>query len=101
MRLGSYIFIRIVENIYFDILIFIMNLDVENDIIIIVVEIKGIKVVKLLDIKIGGSIIICGFYWNGVFGVKNIFDKKNNKVLIFVRGIGLVFMIFVVRKLIL
>ncbi|OOM05923.1 sulfide/dihydroorotate dehydrogenase-like FAD/NAD-binding protein [Clostridium saccharobutylicum] len=100
VRPGSYIFIRTAENTYFDIPISIMNSDVENDIITIAVEIKGIKAVKLLDIKTGGSIIIRGPYWNGVFGVKNIFDKKNNKALILARGIGLAPMIPVARKLI-
>ena len=55
---GSYIFIRTDVNNYFDIPISIMNSNLENDIITIVIEIKGIKTNKLLDSKIGENIII-------------------------------------------
>lgn len=97
---GSYIFIRTDGNTYFDIPISIMNSDIENDIIAIAVEIRGIKTSKLLDIKTDGNIVIRGPYWNGVFGIKNILDQKENKALILARGIGIAPMIPVARKLI-
>jgi len=98
---GSYIFIRTDENTYFDIPISIMNSDIENDIITIAVEIRGIKTNKLLTIKTDGNIVIRGPYWNGVFGIKNILDQKDNKALVLARGIGLAPMMPVIRKLIL
>jgi NAD(P)H-flavin reductase len=76
-----------------------MNCDIENDIITIAVEIRGIKTVKLLEIKLNDNIVIRGPYWNGVFGIKNILAQKQGKSLILARGIGLAPMIPVIRKL--
>src|SRR5471030_1499757 len=96
---GSYIFIRTDGNEYFDIPISIMNSDIENDIITIAVEIRGIKTTKLLNIKVNENIVIRGPYWNGVFGIENILAQKESKALILARGIGLAPMMPVVRKL--
>ena len=98
---GSYVFIRTDENNYFDIPISIMNSDMENDIITIAIEIRGIKTNKLLDVKVNQNIVIRGPYWNGVFGIRNILDQKDGKTLVLARGIGLAPMIPVIRKLIL
>ena len=76
-----------------------MNSNLENDIITIVIEIKGIKTNKLLDSKIGENIIIRGPYWNGVFGLNNIKSQISSKALILSRGIGMAPMMPVVRKL--
>lgn len=96
---GSYIFIRTDENKYFDIPISIMNSDIENDIITIAVEIRGIKTNRLLNTKANQNIVIRGPYWNGVFGINNILAQKETKVLIIARGIGLAPMMPVIRKL--
>lgn len=96
---GSYIFIRTDVNKYFDIPISIMNSDLENDIITIVVEIKGIKTNRLFNTSINENIIIRGPYWNGVFGLKNVEAQVSNKVLVLSRGIGMAPMMPVIRKL--
>lgn len=97
---GSYIFIRTDENKYFDIPISIMNANLENDIITIVVEVRGIKTNRLLDTKTNENIVIRGPYWNGVFGLKNISNQKYGKALVLARGIGMAPMMPVVRNLI-
>jgi len=98
---GSYIFIRTDEdNHYFDIPISIMNSNIEEDIITIAIEVRGIKTVKLLNVKANENIVIRGPYWNGVFGIKNILAQKENKSLVLARGIGLAPMMPVIRKLI-
>ena len=97
---GSYIFIRTDENKYFDIPISIMNSDIDNDIITIVIEIRGIKTTKLKNLQSNENISIRGPYWNGVFGLKNILAQNNAKCLILARGIGLAPMMPVIRKLI-
>ena len=76
---GSYIFVRTDENKYFDIPISIMNSDIENDIITIAVEIRGIKTNRLLNTKTNQNIVIRGPYWNGVFGIKTILAQKELK----------------------
>ena len=97
---GSYIFIRTDENNHFDVPISIMNSDVENDIITVVVEVRGIKTNRLLGTKENQNIVIRGPYWNGVFGLKNIEAQNNGKTLVMARGIGLAPMMPVIRKLI-
>ena len=97
---GSYIFVRTDENKYFDIPISIMNSDIENDIITIAVEIRGIKTNRLLNTKANENIVIRGPYWNGVFGIKNILAQKETKALVLARGIGLAPMMPVIRKLV-
>ncbi|AWK52270.1 hypothetical protein DIC82_15250 [Clostridium beijerinckii] len=97
---GSYIFVRTDENKYFDIPISIMNSDIENDIITIAVEMRGIKTNRLLNTKINNNIVIRGPYWNGVFGVKTILAQKETKALVLARGIGLAPMMPVIRKLV-
>lgn len=97
---GSYIFIRTDDNEYFDIPISIMNSDIENDVITIAIEIRGIKTRKLLELKSGENIVIRGPYWNGIFGIKEVFAQKKSKALILARGIGLAPMVPIIRKLI-
>ena len=97
---GSYIFIRTDENKYFDIPISIMDANLENDIITIVVEVRGIKTNRLLNTKENENIVIRGPYWNGVFGLKNISAQQYGKALILARGIGMAPMMPVVRNLI-
>lgn len=100
VRPGSYIFIRSDEdNIYFDVPISILESSVENDIISIMIEIRGIKTKKLLELKKDDNITIRGPYWNGVFGLRNIENQANNNVLVVSRGIGMAPMIPVIRKL--
>lgn len=96
---GSYVFIRTNENIYFDVPISILEADVENNIISIMIEIRGIKTKKLLEIEINGEITIRGPYWNGVFGIKNVNIQKDKDVLVIARGIGMAPMMPIVRKL--
>ena len=99
-RPGSFIFIRSEENVYFDVPISILESDIENDIISIMIEIRGIKTKKLLDIESEGNITIRGPYWNGVFGLKNIRKQQNNEALVIARGIGMAPMMPVIDRLV-
>ncbi|SFC23061.1 sulfide/dihydroorotate dehydrogenase-like FAD/NAD-binding protein [Clostridium uliginosum] len=100
VRPGSYVFVRTDENNYFDIPISIMNSNIENNIITILIEIRGIKTKNILNIKEKENIVIRGPYWNGVFGLKNINAQKGGKSLILAKGIGVAPMMPVIRKLI-
>ena len=97
---GSFIFVRSEENIYFDVPISILESDIDSNVITIMIEIRGIKTKKLLDLKKDGEIIIRGPYWNGVFGIKNIAKQKDNHVLVLARGIGMAPMMPVIKRLI-
>lgn len=96
---GSYIFVRTDENNYFDVPISILESNVDNDEISLLIEIRGIKTKKILDLETGENIIIRGPYWNGVFGLKNIESTKNSNALVLARGIGIAPMIPVIRNL--
>lgn len=97
---GSFIFIRSDENIYYDVPISILESDIDNNVITVMIEVRGIKTKKILDLKKEGNIVIRGPYWNGVFGIKNIEKQKDNHVLVLARGIGMAPMIPVLKKLV-
>jgi NAD(P)H-flavin reductase len=97
---GSFIFIRSEENVYFDVPISILESDIDTNIISIMIEIRGIKTKKLLEIKAGQNITIRGPYWNGVFGLKNIRKQKENHVIVLARGIGMAPVIPVLNRLV-
>ena len=97
---GSFIFVRSLENVYFDVPISILESNIETNIISIMIEIRGVKTKQLLNIEDGGEITIRGPYWNGVFGLKNIRKQKNNDTLVIARGIGMAPMIPVLQKLV-
>ena len=100
VKAGSFIFIRPDENnIYFDVPISILESDIDNNIVSIMIEIRGIKTKNLLNVKEGSIITIRGPYWNGVFGLNNLKSQVNNNVLVLARGIGMAPMIPVIRKL--
>lgn len=97
---GSFIFIRTNDNnIYFDVPISILESNIENNEISIMIEIRGVKTKKLLEINENEEITIRGPYWNGVFGLTNLKNQKNNEVLVIAKGIGMAPMIPVIRKL--
>ncbi|MGL5379983.1 sulfide/dihydroorotate dehydrogenase-like FAD/NAD-binding protein [Clostridium sp.] len=97
---GSFIFIRTNEDVYFDVPISIMDSNIENNIVSIMIEVRGIKTKKLLEINEGDEITIRGPYWNGVFGIKNILKQKQQEVVVMARGIGMAPMMPVIKKLI-
>lgn len=97
---GSFIFVRSLENVYFDVPISILDSDIETNIISIMIEIRGVKTKQLLNIDVGGEITIRGPYWNGVFGLKNIRKQKDSHAIVLARGIGMAPMIPVLQKLV-
>lgn len=97
---GSYIFIRTDENYFFDVPISIMSSDIDNNIITLVIEVRGVKTKRLKNIKTGGEIVIRGPYWNGVFGLDNILKQWEGNCLVLGRGIGMAPMMPVIRKLV-
>lgn len=97
---GGYIFIRTDKNQFFDIPISVMDSDIDNNILSLAIEIRGIKTKKLLNIKENDIMQIRGPYWNGVFGQKNIEKQHDgNNILVLARGIGMAPMVPVIRRL--
>ena len=99
-KAGSFVFIRTNDNnIYFDVPISILESNIENNEVSIMIEIRGVKTKKLLEINENEEITIRGPYWNGVFGLSNLKNEKNNEVLVLAKGIGMAPMVPVIRKL--
>lgn len=96
---GSFIFIKSNSNCYFDVPISIENSDADEDTIDLMIEVRGVKTKKLLEIKEGEDLNIRGPYWNGVFGLKELVKLKNKNVLVVARGIGMAPAMPVVKRL--
>lgn len=97
---GSFVFIR-GENtsIYYDMPISIMDYDVENGLIKVAIETRGVKTKTFTNLDVGGKIFLRAPFWNGILGLKNIYERKNEQVLMIVRGIGAAPGIPVIKKL--
>lgn len=96
---GSFIFVRTKDNPYFDVPISVMEANADKDTMKIMIEVRGVKTKRLLNIKSGEEITIRGPYFNGVFGTKNISNTIGKTVLMLVRGIGVPPAVPVIKKL--
>lgn len=97
---GSYVFARMPETMgYYDAPISIMDTDTEKDWIKFAIEIRGIKTKHLRKADKGDQINIRAPFWNGIFGLKNIYMAKQGTSIVVARGIGQAPMIPVIKKL--
>ncbi|HZK57822.1 MAG TPA: sulfide/dihydroorotate dehydrogenase-like FAD/NAD-binding protein [Clostridia bacterium] len=84
---GSYVFVRNKDsNYFFDVPISIMDCDQEKSLIKMAIEARGIKTKKLMEH--GGTIVIRGPYWNGIFGLNALKTTQDAKCLVLARGIA-------------
>lgn len=97
---GSYVFFRSPKTSqFYDVPISIMDLDTDENIIIVAIEIKGIKTKSLNLLSEGDSIMVRGPYWNGELGLRNIYKSKDGTCVMITRGIGQAPMVPVLKKL--
>lgn len=100
MHPGSYIFMRSPKTTqFYDAPISVMEVNTEENWIKVAIEIKGIKTKTINSIEENENMLIRGPFWNGIFGLKNIYGAKDGVSLIVARGIGQAPMIPVLRKL--
>ncbi|MFT5872233.1 MAG: dihydroorotate dehydrogenase electron transfer subunit [Clostridium sp.] len=86
---GSYVFVRRPDTeTSFDTPISIMDTDTRNNTITIAIELKGSKTKALDMLSLGDTMLVKAPFWNGILGLKNIYETKNSKCLIVARGIG-------------
>ncbi len=97
---GAFIFIRKEdkENSY-DTPICVMESDTGDDIITIVIEMKGLKTKTLQTVQVGDTVLIKGPFWNGILGLNSILNAKRKNCLLICRGIGQAPMVPVMNKL--
>lgn len=97
---GSYIFMRGPQTTqFYDTPISIMDTNLEENWIKIAIEIKGIKTKTINKIKEGENVLIRAPFWNGIFGLKNVYNTKEGTSIVVARGIGLAPMVPVLKKL--
>lgn len=97
---GSFVFMRNPSTMqFYDTPISIMDVDIEENIIKLAIEIKGIKTKNINELVENDKLMIRAPFWNGVFGLKNIYFSKEGTSIIIARGIGMAPMIPVLRKL--
>lgn len=97
---GSYIFMRSPKTTqFYDTPISIMDVNTEENWIKVAIEVKGIKTKTIDSIMENENMLIRAPFWNGIFGLKNVYAAKDGVSLIVARGIGQAPMIPVLRKL--
>ncbi len=84
---------------YYDAPVSIMESNNEENWIKVAIELKGTKTRSINALNEGEKILIRGPYWNGILGLKNIYNAKNANSLIIMRGIGQAPALPVLKKL--
>lgn len=97
---GSYVFLRSPKTSqFYDAPISIMDSSIDDNIITVAIELKGIKTKSINMLKEGDTIYVRGPYWNGDLGLRNIYMAREGTSIIITRGIGMAPMIPVLKKL--
>ncbi|MCM8711068.1 sulfide/dihydroorotate dehydrogenase-like FAD/NAD-binding protein [Clostridium sp. SYSU_GA19001] len=97
---GSYVFLRTDKTSqFYDVPISMMDVDMEENILKVAIEIKGIKTKSINMLKEGDNILVRGPYWNGDLGLRNIYKSREGTSIIIARGIGQAPMVPVLKKL--
>jgi NAD(P)H-flavin reductase len=97
---GSYVFLRSGKTSqFYDVPISIMETNVDENIITVAIEIKGIKTKSINFLNEGDNILVRGPYWNGDLGLRNIYKSREGTSVIIARGIGQAPMVPVLKKL--
>ncbi|AAK79824.1 NAD(P)H-flavin reductase [Clostridium acetobutylicum] len=97
---GSYVFLRPTKSSrYYSSPISIMEASSDENIIKVIIEVKGIKTKSINELKEKDDIVLKGPYWNGVLGLKNIHSAKEGISLIIARGIGEAPIVPIMKKL--
>ncbi|MFD3157337.1 sulfide/dihydroorotate dehydrogenase-like FAD/NAD-binding protein [Haloimpatiens sp. FM7330] len=97
---GSFVFLRTPDSDqFYNTPISIMDLNLEENLIQVAIEIKGIKTKKIDSLNEGENILVKGPFWNGVQGLKNIYKSKDKTSIVVIRGIGQAPSIPVIKKL--
>ena len=96
---GSFVFVRVKENTYYDVPISVFATDMENNTIDLIIKITGVKTRCFKESKTGDTIFLRGPYHNGMLGIKNLYQIKNSDVLVVCKGIGLVPSLSIMNKL--
>ena len=97
---GSFVFMRNPKCMqYYDAPISIMESNTEKNFIKVAIELKGSKSRSISALEIGDEVLVRGPYWNGILGLKNIYNAQKGNSLVIIRGIGQAPALPVLKKL--
>jgi hypothetical protein len=89
VNLGSFVFVRVYENTFYDVPISVLYEDIYHDSIELMIQLQGVKTKCFRDLKAGDTIFLRGPYLNGIQGLGPISRLRDGKALVICRGIGL------------
>ncbi|MCR3761250.1 sulfide/dihydroorotate dehydrogenase-like FAD/NAD-binding protein [Clostridium felsineum] len=97
---GSYVFLRSPKSSrYYSSPISIMEASSDENVIKVVIEVRGTKTKNITDLNENDNIVLRGPYWNGILGLKNVYSAKEGISLVIARGIGEAPIVPVIKKL--
>lgn len=96
-RPGSFVFVRIDENPFFDIPVSVQVL--ADRTVCFALMLKGVKTSRLAGLQPGDALRLRGPYWNGVLGLRGVYALRGARALVLARGIGLLPAVPVIRLL--
>lgn len=97
---GSYIFMRDPKCMqFYDTPMSIMDSNTEENWIKVGMELKGTKTTSISLLDSGDKILIRAPFWNGIWGLKNIYNVRNGNVIMIIRGIGQAPALPVIKKI--
>lgn len=88
-QLGAFVFIRVLENTFYDVPISVLYDEIGHDTIELMIQLQGIKTKCFKDLKKGDTVFLRGPYLNGIQGLKALSHMRDGKALVICRGIGL------------
>lgn len=98
--MGSFVFLkRVDQEESFFTPISVMDIDLEKNLIILAIELKGVKTLDLNNLEIDDTVLVKGPFWNGILGVRHLKNVTGETCLLICRGIGQAPMIPVLKYL--
>ena len=89
MSIGAFVFVRVLENTFYDVPISVLYEDIEHDSIELMIQLQGVKTKCFKDLKAGDTVFLRGPYLNGIQGLQPLSRLRDKKALVICRGIGL------------
>ena len=87
-RPGAFIFIRYLENTFFDVPISVIYEENETDTIGLLIQMRGVKTNQFRELKKGDRVFYRGPYLNGLLGKKEAACVHDGMATVICRGIG-------------
>lgn len=98
-QLGAFVFIRVLENTFYDVPISVLYEETGDDTIELMIQLQGIKTKCFKDLKKGDTVFLRGPYLNGMQGLKALSSMRDGKALVICRGIGLFPSLYAIAQL--